>query len=182
MLLASFRGRKPKKHRLARAKELKKYLDEAKQVFKGHLSDPEIEKYYKHLVEGKVVKLSKFERLGIENIVSEKILYIFLLLARLFKPAPLVIINCNDASYRKKVYSKLTETLRKSKMNVKNVEITSHSQIANPSIFLKRITSDVVIIDSTVIFKGNHVICKVDSKEGIENSIIKIISKLSASY
>lgn len=140
LLLSSLRGRKPKKHRIVQAKRLKEYVGDAKRLFSGRPEGEEIEVYYDHLVNGKVVSLSKMQRLGLAGIIREKLLLLNLFFSKLSNRSPIFTLQCTT-SYDKRLLSLLKEKLDHSKLHV--------SVLQNPSfldVFFKRITSDLVII------------------------------------
>ena len=166
LLMGSFRGRKPKPHRIKKAILLKNYLSASKLILKDKLTSEEVDKYYRYLVEGKIVKLSKLKRLGIFNIIKEKILLLQLFLYELFSPSPILIIEGINSAHKNKVLRSLFEELSLSKLNV--------SLLTNPcflKIYWKRLVSDLVIVNR--ITKNTN-LEKCSVKKNVENLISSI--------
>jgi hypothetical protein len=173
ILLTSFRNRVPKQHRVARAKALQKHLDETKNMLQHHLSEAEVDQYYNNLIQGNMNALSKWKRLGSLNYVKEKILHVSLLFARFLRPSPVIFIAGRNESYRDEVSRQFVDFLRKSKMSVKT------SSSFDVFRFWKRITADVVIMNSATEDRNAVVL---DQKDGIKNSLRRLVLVLSSTH
>ena len=164
LIMGSLRGRAPKEYRIKKAKELRNYLPEVKEILKRRLTSKEVDTYYDKLVKGEIVSLSKIKRLGISGILKEKLLLNQLLIIRSLKPSPVFYIYCENAEYKEKVLKKLMEILNYSKLKV----ILLHK-----SSFLSRLFYDIVIVDS--LNKEGFVL---DDKKSVSESLRSILSEL----
>jgi len=146
LLMGSFRGRKPKLYRIKQAIILNKYLSNAKLILKGRLTEEEVERYYSHLIKGKVVKFSKLRRLGILNIIKERVLLFKLFIYKIFSPSSVLIVDGSNTVHKHKLLNNLLNELSGTKLNV--------SLLTNPNffkIYWKRITTDLVIINNVAL-------------------------------
>ncbi len=96
ILLSSLRGRAPKKHRVARAKELKDYLPKTKVLLRKYLSEEKVDHYYSELTKGNKFKLSKKKRLGFCGIMKQHWLNLLLFVTRLSNPSPVFNVNSEN--------------------------------------------------------------------------------------
>lgn len=177
LILSSLRGRTPKKYRMAKAKKLKKYLDDIKSLFKGRFNGKEVEVYYNKLVKGKTVKLSSSERLGTYGQINLQLRHFKLFLIKLFNPSPTILLLSKDAKYRNKVFTSFVKLLRDSKMNIKFSKIKKSSEDHSLSVIFKRIMSDLVVFDCEEICGCDNTVL-LNPKDSVDTSIKKILRKL----
>jgi len=142
LMIAHLRGRIPKKHRIQRANELQAEKNNAFKILKSKLKEEEYRKYTKMLIEGKRVKLSAKQRLGIKGKLELIYLYPKLLLARIIQPAKIYHYKGN-----KQNFNIIINKLKRSKLNIKVIH--KNTTFKTIKIIINKIISDLVIIADT---------------------------------